>query len=139
MSVCRSVPLFHHLLFTAEEKLPSNCQAIGTSFKCLREALDEPLEHASMPINMHSSPFLCISSLIGHSCGDISFRLSDKQDFLPLPSGSTLRGIVACFHGSMPMYMHLFCILSLLAHCRGEISYKLSDNQDFLQVPSGST
>ena len=136
---------FHHLFVnfvTAVEKVPSNCLTIGISFRCIREALDEPLQHAPCLRICIPHLFCLPSSVIGHCWGEITSTMSDNRDCLQLPSGSTWRAIAACLHASIPMNMHFspfLCISSLIGHCCREITFELSDNRDFLQVPSGST
>ena len=47
-------------------------------------------------------PYLlfCVSSHIGHPCEEIAIKLSDNQDFLQEPLGSSWEAVAACFNAN---------------------------------------
>ena len=81
----------------------------------------------------------CISSHIGHSCREITFKLSKNRDFLQEPSRSSWQAVAACFHAHENACHLSFCISLHIDNSCWEIVFKLSDNQDFLQEPWGSS
>ena len=83
-------------LVTAMTKLLKNCQAIEFSFRDLREALDELLQHAFLPPSLWLCTFplfFAFYHLLVTAVDKKAFKLSDNCDFLQEPSGSTWRAI----------------------------------------------
>ena len=82
---------------------------------------------------------ICISLLNSHSDKEITFKLSDNQDFLQEPAGSSWQTVAACFHAHRSAFLSFWKFVSLISHFCGEITFKLSGNRYFLQVPSRSS
>ena len=88
-------------------------------------------KHLTSHCSMLPCPWICIphfffyiSSLIGHCCVDITFKLSENRDFLQVPSGSNWRAIAACFHTHENAFLTFFCRHHVLvSHCCGEITF----------------
>ena len=74
---------------------------------------------------------ICILLLIDHSYLEITFKLSDNQDFLQEPSGSSWQAVAACFHAHRFAFLSLKKLLSLTGHFCGEITFKLSGKAGF--------
>ena len=131
---------FLPVLFRSIVKSSSNYQTIGISFKFLQEAIDEPLQNASMHTNVHSSPFVLHFIVFWSLLWRYYLQIVRQSGFPSSASKKQLTShcrMLACLQMCIP---HLFfCISSLFGHFCEEITFKLLGNQDFLQAPSRSS